>query len=161
MKFRFRVLGTPIKTIQTKLKNLEPNLKKEINTIGINAVNFMKTYIGGHKKRSQSGEPTRLENSIGIEFHRFGWGIGNIEKMNQQAPHWHWINFGVAQSGRKIPPSTLEFPGLKGHFEPSQNGRFKKGSPKFPIYPKKAISAMNYIDNTRAYINSQISRLFK
>lgn len=77
-----------------------------------------------------------------------GYGVGNIDTLNQKAPWWAWINFGRAFSGRTIPPGTKENPRIKGHFEPNAKGIFTKGQPKFQMNPQKAISAHNYIEKS-------------
>jgi hypothetical protein len=35
-----------------------------------------------------------------------GWGVGNIDYLNRTVPYWAWINYGVAATGRRIPPAT-------------------------------------------------------
>jgi len=158
LRFNIRVRGKTIQSISADANKLEPDLKRRLNVLGMETLGFVKSYISGHKKRSQAGDPPKLENAMEITFYPLGWGIGEIDKLNKEAPHWYWINFGVAQSGRRIPPSTKEFPKLHGQFQPNANGRFKKGG--FPIFPQKAITAMNYIENTQAFINAQIPVLF-
>lgn len=90
-----------------------------------------------------------------------GYGVGNINTLNQKAPWWAWINFGKAQSGRTIPPGTNDNPRITGHFEPSNKGIFTKGQPKFPIFPKKAISAHNYIEKALGIMISKVRELLK
>lgn len=82
------------------------------------------------------------------KINRFEWGVGRISYLNTTVPYWRWINFGVAGTGRRIPPGTNENPRIKGHFEPNENGRFVKGSPRFAMNPTKAIEPHNYIQRT-------------
>ena len=88
-----------------------------------------------------------------------GWGVGDIEYLNANAPQWHWLNFGVAQSGRRIPPGTNENPRIRGHFSPDTKGRFTKGSPSFAMNPTKPIEAMNYIQATLNEVNGIIAKV--
>lgn len=90
-----------------------------------------------------------------------GYGVGNIDTLNQRAPWWAWINFGRAFSGRTIPPGTNENPKIKGHFEPNTKGIFTKNQPKFPIFPKKAITAHNYIEKALGVMISKVRSLLK
>ncbi len=86
-----------------------------------------------------------------------GYGVGNIDKLNQTAPYWFWLNYGVAQTGRKYPPSYAENNRIVGHFEPGtkrptasayQQGRFTRGKPHYRLYPKRPMPAYNYITET-------------
>ena len=90
-----------------------------------------------------------------------GYGVGNINTLNQKAPWWAWINFGRAGTGRTVPPSTKDFPGLVGHFVPKQYGIFTKGQPKFPLFTKKAIKAHNYIEKALGVMISKVRELLK
>jgi hypothetical protein len=109
---------------------------------------------GDHLKDQIQVEKISTENSA-------GYGVGNIETLNQKAPWWAWINFGRAFSGRTVPPSTKDFPGLVGHFEPGTKGIFTKGQPKFPIFTQKAIKAHNYIEKALGVMTSKIRELLK
>jgi len=90
-----------------------------------------------------------------------GYGVGNIETLNQKAKWWYWINFGIAGTGRTIPPNTKDYPSLVGHFEPSTQGIFTKGQPNFPIFTKKAIKAHNYIEKALGIMISKVRELLK
>ena len=90
-----------------------------------------------------------------------GYGVGKIDTLNQKAPWWAWINFGRAFSGRTIPQGTTENPRIMGHFEPSSKGIFTKSQPKFPMNPKKAIPAHNYIEKALGAMLSKVRSLLK
>lgn len=77
-----------------------------------------------------------------------GWGVGDIDYLNQNVKYWAWINYGIAGTGRRIPPGTNENPNIVGHFSAPSQGRFLKGNPRFPIFPQKPIAAHNYIERT-------------
>lgn len=113
--------------------------------------------------RERVVKPTglHLKDQIAVEKITDGYGVGNIETLNQKAPWWAWINFGRAFSGRTVPPGTSENPKIMGHFEPNTKGIFTKSQPKFPMNPKKAIQAHNYIEKSLGVMISRIRELLK
>lgn len=90
-----------------------------------------------------------------------GYGVGNIDTLNLKAKWWVWINFGRAGTGRTVPPSTKDFPGLVGHFVPGTKGIFTKGQPKFPLFTQRAIKAHNYIEKALGVMISKVRSLLK
>lgn len=93
-----------------------------------------------------------------------GYGVGDIDFLNTNAPQWYWQNFGVAQSGRRIPPPTRgrfnsgnpapDSAGGKSRWNQSSNGEFFM-TPQKPIEPK------NYIQQTINEINQIISSVIR
>lgn len=90
-----------------------------------------------------------------------GYGVGNVEVLNAKTPWWAWINFGRAFSGRTVPPGTDEHPQIQGHFEPGTKGIFTRTQPKFPIFPKKAITAHNFIEKSLGVMIGKVRELLK
>jgi len=101
----------------------------------------------------REGSTGNLASSFFAEKITEGYGIGNIDYLNQHAPYWHWQNYGIAQSGRRTPPSTI------GHFDgvpeyPSssaiKNQRWIHESSEkgYLMNPTKPIIAKNYIEQT-------------
>ena len=93
------------------------------------------------------------------------WGVGSISYLNQHAPYWRWINFGVAATGRTTPPTTV---GAFSPGSPSPNagdfrrGRFQHNSGAgggFLLTPKKPIQAHNYIARTLIEVPKIISKV--
>lgn len=84
-----------------------------------------------------------------------GWGVGDIVFLNTQAPYWYWQNYGVAQSGRRVPPaSTGQFiPGNPAPVPGGSGARWEQPGPFF-INPTKAITAKNYIEATIQQIST-------
>jgi hypothetical protein len=118
--------------------------------------------------RERVSKPTGLHLKDQIQIEKIsendmpGYGVGNIETLNQKAPWWAWINFGRAlTTGRMIPPGTNENPRIRGHFEPGVKGIFTKGQPKFNMNPKKAITAHNYIEKALGVMISKARSLLK
>jgi hypothetical protein len=94
-----------------------------------------------------------LKESIDIEyFAGGGWGIGNIDILNKVSPHYGFLNYGGT------PPSTIQYPNLRGTFEGDILGLFRKGKPYYPIYPKR-YKGMDYIEATDTKIRNQIDTL--
>ena len=93
-----------------------------------------------------------------------GWGVGDIDFLNKNANYWYWQNFGVAQSGRKIPPSSRgQF--RTGNPAPSSEGgnsRWNQSSTgQYMINPNKPIEAKNYIQATINEINQIVSSVVR
>jgi hypothetical protein len=131
-----------------------------------------KILADAHKKElDKSIEDTReralkpvgdhLKDQIQVEKIDKGYGVGNISVLNINAKWWRWLNYGVAGTGRRIPPGTKENPRITGHFVPGTKGIFTKGQPKFPIDPKKAIKAHNYIEKALGIMLSKAKELLK
>lgn len=60
-----------------------------------------------------------------------------------------------------MPPGTNDNPRITGHFEPNTKGIFTKGQPKFPMNPKKAITAHNYIEKALGVMIGKVRSLLK
>lgn len=89
-----------------------------------------------------------------------GYGVGDIDYLNTNAKQWYWHNYGIAQSGRRVPPRTTGIfsPG-EPHPDPSsfRAGRFSHEvtTNMGLLQPVKAIDAKNYIEKTLAKIFAQ------
>jgi hypothetical protein len=121
--------------------------------------------IDATRERTLKTTGNHLKDQIQVEKissgEQNGYGVGNIETLNQKAPWWVWINFGRALSGRTTPPGTDENPRIKGHFEPDSKGIFTKGQPKFPIIPRKAIRPHNFLEKALGVMISKVRELIK
>lgn len=144
--------------------------------IGILSEEHTKVLAEAHKKeldkaiddsRERSIKPTgdHLKDQIQVENissgEQKGYGVGNVEVLNQKAKYWVWLNFGRAGTGRTIPPGTKDNPRITGHFVPSIKGIFTKGQPKFPMNPKKPIKAHNFIEKALGIMISKVRELIK
>ena len=148
------------------------------DVIGKMAEEHTKILADEHKKELDKAiEDTRVrpkgldrENSISenikVEKIDTGYGVGNINTLNQNAKHWAWINFGIAGTGRRVPPQTT------GYFEPGQmnpdSSSFREGrlvhtkeQNVYQIIPKKAIQAHNYIEKALGIMLGKIRSLLK
>lgn len=142
-------LAQDISIITDKLSNLHTQI------LALTSEKLMKDNIKQGIRRL--GSTGNLMKQITVEKIKDGYGVGNIETLNQNAKQWAWLNWGRAFSGRTIPPGTKENPRIEGHFSASTNGRFLKGQPKFPMNPRQAIRPINYIEKTLATIQSRIN----
>ena len=104
------------------------------------------------------GSTGNLESSFFSEKIAEGYGIGNIDYLNQQSPHWHWQNYGIAQTGRTTPPTSI---GTFTDGQPDRNsfrqGRFihsSEGDGAYLMIPTRPLEAMNYIERSIAMIPS-------
>jgi len=135
-------------------------LQTELMNLGNNVHQAMILHIMANKKRPHVSHPhgstgseskMALEDSIQLETFNdpsmIGFGIGNIEFLNINSPHWYWINFGKAQSGRTTPPETTGqfIPGVPQP-DPSafRSGVLMPGM--YPVIPQNKMPAMNYIE---------------
>lgn len=133
---------------------------RQIEAIARRTEEVIKQKIDERIKRD--GSTGKLANSFTTVQITDGWGVGDIAFLNKQAPYWFWQNYGVAQSGRKVPPSS------KGAFKsgnprPVSGGRGSRwGSDgNFFIKPKKPIEAKNYIQATLNEINQIIASVVR
>jgi hypothetical protein len=97
-----------------------------------------------------------------------GYGVGNIQTLNQKAPWWAWINFGRAFSGRTTPPQDVgSFSGTgrpnKSDFRAGlwQHGAADSDGTLWNMSPKKPIEAHNYIERALGQILGKINQLLK
>ena len=119
--------------------------------------------VGNHLK-----DQIAVEKIIGGENSK-GYGVGNIETLNQKAPWWQWINFGRAASGRTAPPedggsfapgegkpNRASFrSGLWQHGKPDSNGTL------WGLLPNKDIQPHNYIEKALGIMISKVRELLK
>lgn len=105
----------------------------------------------------REGSTGKLASSFIAEKISEGYGIGRIDYLNQIVPYWHWQNYGVAQSGRRVPPITIgHFDGTPSHPSPNaiKNQKFihDSGEGNYLMIPTKPIEAKNFIEKTIARI---------
>ena len=113
------------------------------------------------RERTMKPVGDHLKDQIHVEKIDNGYGVGNISVLNIKAKWWRWINYGIAGTGRRIPPGTKDNPRITGHFVPGTKGIFTKGQPKFPIDPKKPIKAHNFIEKALGIMLSKVKELLK
>lgn len=142
-----------------QIKQIVDLADRELKACAEVTAEVMKTYIRASIERS--GSQGNLANQIFSSKLTLGYGVGDIDNLNIKAPYWAWINYGIAGTGRRIPPSTSENPAIEGHFDAPSQGRFQKGQPKFPIFPQKAISPHLYIERTVQQITNIVNNVLR
>jgi hypothetical protein len=117
--------------------------------------------VGNHLK-----DQIQVENII--ENNSPGYGVGNINTLNQKAPWWQWINFGRAASGRTAPPSDLgSFSGMPIPNARSfrtgiwQHLKHQMGGRMYYLAPNKDIQPHNYIEKALGIMVSKVRQLLK
>lgn len=139
-----------IKKVDIKSKEVE----HRIMALGIETAEKMKSTIKQNKVRPQAGAPTKLENSIDMErimegTNIIGWGVGDINRMDTEAPYWKAVNWGSAHMVGKHLPGGGFVPGeskpASAHF---REGRWQKGAGDYSPIITKPIPPMNYIEKT-------------
>ena len=153
--------------------------KKDMMQLAEDTHDFMIGVIRENKHRKDSSTG-RLESSIQVEKTATGFGIGNIDYMDQFASHWYKINHGgmVAPKAQKVPGY---FTGT-GAPDPQFRGGNVGGIDSFVYVPrgsnmngggipwgmgkqgrvgmmfvKRPIPAMNYIEKTKSWLTTQAS----
>ena len=134
----------------------------KLEVLGKAVHTFMQKTITSNIKRP--GSTGNLVRSIQYDkLEGGGFWIGDINHLNEFAKQWRWLNYGMAGTGRKVPPGTDENPRIKGMFSPGEGkpmgsafgqGRFRKGF--YAMNPKKAITAINYIEKSIFKLENEI-----
>ncbi|MBN1467733.1 MAG: hypothetical protein JW924_03325 [Fusobacteriaceae bacterium] len=168
MKFKITLREKKPNQIASEIQFIEASVDKlrdEVLDIGKKAEIKMKNIIDTNRRRPQSphddtnvkASKKSLIDGIQLDMYDtlevFGWGLGNINELDKNSPHWAMINWGG------LPPSTKDYNKLRGKFEPEDGGLFRKGSPYYPIYPTKLITPLNYIEQTANFVRDSLTRL--
>ncbi len=160
VRVRFKGLGKDFAKIQGKI--IRKLSDRQIEEIARETEKVIKGKITDSIQRE--GSTGNLANSFTTVKITDGFGVGDIDFLNKQAPYWFWQNFGKAQSGRTTPPRS------RGRFDtgnpqPTGGGgksRWNQSSTgQFLIDPKKPIEAKNYIQSTINEINQIVSSVVR
>jgi hypothetical protein len=160
LKIRF-VTGNLFDEIKESIFLHDENIKREVKELGEKTAEKMNEVITSNKKRPQAGEPTTLEDNIDVTHYKdgSGWGVGEISKLDKNAPYWRAVNFGSSHLVGKT---------IHGQFEPGEpkpnpqdganrTGRLKTGW--YTVTIKNPILPMNYIEKTINFVRRQINNL--
>ena len=136
--------------------------ERQIHEMALETERVIKAKI--KERIERDGSTGNLANSFTTVKISNGWGVGDIDFLNQNAKQWYWLNFGVAQSGRTTPPRS------RGAFSSGNpapqsaggNSRWNQSSTgQYLINPSKPIEAKNYIQATINEINQIISSVLR
>jgi hypothetical protein len=152
---------TPTSLEQDIRSIIIPLAEEHTRKLAVESKAEMDRQIDDARLRTIKPEGFHLKETIQAEKIEGGYGVGNIDTLNEKNKYWAWLNWGIAGTGRTIPPGTKENPKITGHFEPKSGGIFTKGQPKFSMNPKKPIKAINYIEKTIAIIIGKINEILK
>lgn len=162
MSIRFRFFGGDgFKEIKSSVNTHEEHLRQQISDLGDETSQKMKEVIEQNKVRPQAGEPKTLEETINVEhFADGGWGVGDINVLNQKVPYWRAVNFGSAHMvGKKVPMGAFNPGDPEPNAESSRQGRWKKGDGKHIFTVKNPIPPMNYIEKTVNFLKLKFASL--
>jgi hypothetical protein len=161
-----KVVGTTpdkfIKIVDEAILNIQTGIDSVSNEARFKMVNI----IEQHKKRE--GSSGRLENSIQVDkISDTHYGIGNMDFMDkeEQAPHWHIINYGgmVSSQARLVggyfgsneaPNKNLKGTGVGGQ-------SFTQAYGTFMMHVDSPIAAVNYIEKTKDWLKNVMGDKFQ
>jgi len=88
--------------IQEEMKQF---IRSELQIIADNALNAMRSFITINSKN-----PTgRLERALTVEYREnrnsISFGIGDRDKLTEEAPYWYVLNYGRTTSGKQFIPT--------------------------------------------------------
>jgi len=146
--FKIKIEGlTEFGKIQ--LETIAHVAEEHISRIAKTSALVMREHVRASIQRPNSSG--NLERAIFAQpIDNLSWGVGNIEYMNKTVPYWAWINYGVAGTGRRVPPATT------GSFNPGnpkpEAGSFRQGrwihGGEYFMQPNRPIQPHNFIQRT-------------
>jgi hypothetical protein len=164
--------------IEDELVKMLMLFQLEIRNIGWDATNKVTQFIQQSIKRPGStGNLYRAINCYefgGAGTGMQGFGIGKISELNQKAPYWYVLNYGMTTSGnifipgmgKKAPVGTF-IPGLPMP-DPSsfRDGRWTPGAwshsgKSYTFVASRWIQPLNYIEFLEAYVEGRINQIMK
>lgn len=143
----------------------DKEVQKKLNDIGKETAAKMIEIIDDNKVRPQSDEPMDLEAHINCELFDGGFGVGDIEDLNENVGYWAAVNFGSSHMvGRRVPGGAFN----PGENAPSvdafRDGRWKTGDDAgkkhWSFIVTKPIPAMNYVEKTASWLDNRLDKLF-
>jgi hypothetical protein len=183
MKIEFIAKNDPSNTLtlfDNFIKDLDAtdeSIKKQLDDIGYETAEKMIEIIDDNKVRPQADDPKTLEANINTETFEDGFGVGDIQALNENAPYWPAINWGSSHMvGKRVP---------NGYFSPGQpnptpdafrQGRWNTGQDQggmaggntgfagsgkghWSFIVNQPIPPMNYIEKTADWLDIRISAI--
>lgn len=162
IKVTFITKGKGLDSFIVSLNKSLAEQKSLVNNLGKETAEKMREIINQNKVRPQAGEPKTLEKNIDVEFFdagdRYGWGVGNIEKLNTNAKYWRAVNYGSSHMvGKKMPMGQFNPGNPQPQSQNTGDGRWQGGN--FVATVTKPIPAMNYIEKTVFVFKSRAKAL--
>lgn len=135
-------------------------IQDKLRLLGYDCADQMVAIIIQNKKRPQNGEDLDLENHIGIVYNNEnGWGVGDIDELNSDAPYWAAVNWGSNHMvGRRVPGGSFSPINEKPELDFFRQDRWVTGG-RFSFIVKNEIPAMNYIEKTIFWLEQKIDEI--
>ncbi len=161
-KYRVSITGLGKDFARIQTQTIQRLSERQIFEIAKETERVIKAKITESIERD--GSSGNLANSFTTVKISGGWGVGDINFLDQHAPYWSFMNYGVTKSGRKTPPrSRGAF--ATGNPAPQQSGGTSRwgqsAGGQYLINPTKSISPKNYIQKTISEINQIIASVVR
>lgn len=141
------------------------DFKNQLLNLDNEVLEFMRDYIDSRKKRADKITSTtgKLEEVLDVDLKydsddKFGWSIGDEDKLNKEAKHWRALNFGsdhITRTGNKAHRVAGEFP--SGPPKSGASGEaFINIRGSWLLIPQKPIVGIDYIENTKTMLLNRI-----
>ncbi len=159
MPSRVKIIGLGQKFIRTQVITIQRLSERQIEAIARETEIVIQREITARSDKRE-GSTGKLANGFFALPITNGWGVGDIDFLNQNVKYWYWQNFGVAQTGRTTPPNSRGAfnTGNPAPIQGGGNSRWNQSSNgKFLIKPNKPIEAKNYIQATINQVNQIIA----
>ena len=152
----------PMDDIIKDVEVLTEEIRNQLRDVGIETQRKMIAFITDNKKRPQNGEPTTLEEHITVTTFEGdnGWGVGDIDELNQFAEYWAAVNWGSAHMvGKRVPNGSFSPVEPEPNIAFFRQDRWVAGAENKSFVIQNAIPAMNYIEKTVDWLNSRLDTL--
>jgi hypothetical protein len=174
MALKIKSQGFSIANFKKLVEKKQKDIEVELQTIAEKATDKMRSYV----KTKRSGSTGKLKDALTVEVIKskgqIFFGIGNINRLNQNAPYWFVANYGrVSRGGNKgaaqgqvgrlfVPFNGKARFGFFGTGAKARQGvnnqrfHFKETGDKkaFFMTPTKPVRPINYIQKTKTWLNS-------
>ena len=163
--------GISVEDIVRKISTDKKIRERTFSNLGDRTAYKMRAIISRRKRRPQASAEAKLEKVIDTEHFKLpdgiGWGVGNINILNQLAPYWKFVDTGISIRGMRIPGrGKMVTPGAfaPGTQEPSKKaigqGRWHGIGYGWSFKAKRGIRRpLNYTALTNFWLKQQIAKM--
>ena len=177
VKVRLKTIGKPkaFDRISYALQKQWFLWQEEVFELGEKTVEVMKDRIEQTRKREkgkEGGLTSLIEMEVIDTTGKIHFGIGNIEKLKEQAPYYKFINDGGKIPGQKgnSPPKRVPYGIFSNYPKPSsevpQTGRWiEKGKDEegksYTFTPKKPVEGKHFIEAGIFFFKRKLKEVLK
>lgn len=157
-----KVYLDPMEDIIKDVQALTEEIKTQLRDVGTETQKKMVAFITDNKKRPQNGEPTSLEDHITVTYFTSedGWGVGDIDELNQFAEYWAAVNWGSSHMvGKRVPTGSFSPVEPQPEIAFFRQDRWVAGAGNHSFIVGNPIPAINYIEKTVDWLNSRLDSL--